>query len=313
VSAVLNAYSLYVREGRRGAHNMIAFNNASNVQDNVTFSKADFSSKDFVVDVEFLDMKPEKSELSLNANVTRLRYTKERGTLLLGSYKTVPLNRSMYFMDRRITLELTNGDINKYPFDEYVTEVPFAGYVGASKDFVKYITHNTTAPPKEFRYSIIARGNLHNWKFYLKWEKHDRLQGINILKIRIKRSRTVRFFSTFIVVLMWFITMGTVFIAFQTILRGHKLIPWNLTIMSVLLFAMPKFRAAQPNVPAIGTLTDTIGLFFNMALIAISQASMMIMWVLQAPGPDDDDPNKDKNGDDIMLVGDIDVDDAHYE
>jgi len=50
-----------------------------------------------------------------------------------------------------------------------------------------------------------------------------------------------------------------------------------------------------------------------MALIAISQASMMIMWVLQAPGPDDDDPNKDKNGDDIMLVGDIDVDDAHYE
>jgi len=194
VSAVLNAYSLYVREGRRGAHNMIAFNNASNVQDNVTFSKADFSSKDFVVDVEFLDMKPEKSELSLNANVTRLRYTKERGTLLLGSYKTVPLNRSMYFMDRRITLELTNGDINKYPFDEYVTEVPFAGYVGASKDFVKYITHNTTAPPKEFRYSIIARGNLHNWKFYLKWEKHDRLQGINILKIRIKRSRTVRFF-----------------------------------------------------------------------------------------------------------------------
>jgi len=296
---VLNTYSLYVREGKRAEHNMITFNNASNVLPDASFNKSDFHGKDFVVDVELLDMKPDKSELSLSANVTRLRYTKEKGTLLLGSYKATPLNRSMYFMEKKITLELINSDIYKYPFDEYETEVPFAGYVGATKDFAKYITHNTTVPPKEFRYAIIARGHLHSWKFKLSWDKHERLQGINILKIRIKRSRTTKFFSIFIIALMWFITLGAVFMAIQVVLRGHKMIPWNISLFSLLLFAMPRLRAVQPNIPTIGTLADTVGLFFNMALIAICQITMMITWMMQTPGPDD--PKEERNYDDSSM------------
>jgi len=284
--AVLNTYFLYAKEGQPGLQNMIKYNTTSG-QPDATVGRADFSGKDFLVDVELLDMKPEKSELSLSANVTRLRYTKQKGTLLLGSYNTVALNRSMYFMDKKITLELTNGDLYKYPFDEYITEVPFAGYVGASKDLVKYITNATDVPPPEFQYAIIARGNLHNWKFYLKWDKHDRLQGINILKIRIKRSRTVRFFSIFIVSLMWLVSIGGFLIALQVIVRDHKMIPWNISVFSALLFAMPRLRNVQPNIPPIGTLADTIGLFFNMALISLCQISMMIRWMLQIPGPSD--------------------------
>jgi len=283
---VLKTYTLYVREGQPNPHNTIRFNTTS-TQPDATFSEADFEGKDFVIDVEFLDMKPDKSELGLAANITRLRYTKDKGTLLLGSYKTVPLNVSMYYMEKKITLELTNGDPNKYPYDEYVTEVPFAGYVGASKNFVKYITNKTDVPPKEFSYAIIARAHLQNWKFSLKWAKHDKLQGINVLKIRARRSPTVRLFSGFIIGLMWLVTVGGVLIALQVISRGTKMTPWNVSLFSALLFAMPKLRAVQPNIPPIGTGADILGLFFNMSLLAICQITMMIRWMLQTPGPDD--------------------------
>jgi len=283
---VLKSYTLYAREGLPNPHNTIRFNTTSS-QPDATFNEADFEGKDFVIDVEFLDMKPDKSDLSLSANITRLRYTKEKGTLLLGSYKTVPLNVSMYYMDKKISLELTNGDPNKYPYDVYVTEVPFAGYVGASKDFVKYITNKTDVPPQEYSYAIIARAHLQNWKFSLKWAKHDRLQGINILKIKVKRSPMVKLFSGFILGLMWLVTVGGVLIALQVISRGNKMIPWNISLFSALLFAMPKLRNVQPNIPPIGTGADILGLFFNMALLAICQITMMIRWILQTPGPDD--------------------------
>jgi len=242
--------------------------------------------------VELLDMDPFHSRLKMYANVTELRYIKQNGTLLLGTYKTMKLKHSAYFFDKKIEVELTGGDPNKYPYDRYVGEVPFAGYIGTDKDFVKYVTNVTTDPPPQFQYGIIARGHLQNWKFSLKWEKHDRLQGVNLLKIVVKRSPTVKLFSVFIVCLMWLISLCATMITMQIIIRGHKLLPPQISLNASLLFALPAVRNVQPNIPPIGTVTDILGFFFNMGLIAICEISLMTLWLWQSPGPDD---KKDDN------------------
>jgi len=298
LSVVLTTYYFYMKEGQRSADNMIGLN-ASSVQDDASFSKKDLADKDFVVDVELLDLNPFHSQLKLYANITRLRYTVDNGTLLLGSYNAVKLKHSSYFVEKKVEVALANGDPMKYPFDLYTAEVPFAGFYGTKKDFLQYVTNVTTEPLQEFQYAIIARANLQNWKFILKWKKHRQLKGVNLLKIIVLRSTTVKLFSIFVVCLMWFITLGATLITIQVIARNHQMIPWNITLMSSLLFAMPRLRAVQPNIPPVGTIADTVGLFFNMVLISMCQIAMMVMWMLQRPSPD---IKKEEEDDDQTVV-----------
>ena len=47
-------------------------------------------------------------------------------------------------------------------------------------------------------------------------------------------------------------------------------------IQCAVLFAIPQLRNVQPGIPSIGCASDTVGFFWNMALIAV--ALLLLMW-----------------------------------
>lgn len=108
--------------------------------------------------------------------------------------------------------------------------------------------------------------------------------------IDVHRSVTIRLFSIFVVVLMWLLSLAAAAIGLQVVVRDREVAPPLMGSMISLLFALPALRNIQPMVPPIGTLADVIGLFFNMALIALTAIVLMIKWVTQMPTPDR--PNK---------------------
>jgi len=284
LSVVLTTYYFYLKEGQRSTAN-IAGLNAKRVGDDAAFTPDDIESKDFIVDVELLDMDPTHSRLRLYSNVTRLRFSQDNGTLLLGSYKTIPLTPSSYYFDQELQVELNHGDINHYPYDKYIAEVPFAGIYGSSSDLFQAIRNTSIAPPQELQYAIIAAGHLQNWKFELKWETDSNVKQINMLKIIVRRSVTVKVFSIFVICLMWLISVSATLITAQIIGRNREVTPPIIAVMASLLFALPALRNVQPNIPPIGTVADVVGLFFNMGLISLCEITLMLLWLWQSPEP----------------------------
>ncbi|KAG1678594.1 hypothetical protein FOA52_012601 [Chlamydomonas sp. UWO 241] len=99
--------------------------------------------------------------------------------------------------------------------------------------------------------------------------------------ISIVRADSVKFFSMFIVILMWVISLGMLAIALNYVLSKSLELYYDVPGLAIaLLFALPFVRDVQPSIPTVGITIDILGFFFNMILIAI--ATVMVMAALSA-------------------------------
>jgi Domain of unknown function (DUF4436) len=109
-------------------------------------------------------------------------------------------------------------------------------------------------------------------------ESSDDLVGI---EMTISRSATTKFFSFFVMVMMWGLTISVVFLTSSVLLRGRKPEVGMFSFTAALLFAFATVRNAQPGTPPIGTYSDFISFFWAEVIIAMCLVALVFIWLLR--------------------------------
>ena len=105
-----------------------------------------------------------------------------------------------------------------------------------------------------------------------------------VIDINIQRATTAVFFSVFIMIAMWALAFGVLFLVFR-VFAGHRKIEISMfSFLGALLFAFPALRNSQPGTPPIGTLSDFLAFFWAEVIIALSLLSVVLRWLVKGPG-----------------------------
>lgn len=109
-------------------------------------------------------------------------------------------------------------------------------------------------------------------------ESTDDYVGIDMT---IARAATTKFFSLFVMAMMWGLTIGVMFLTLSVVLRGRKVELAMFSFTAALLFAFATVRNAQPGTPPIGTYSDFISFFWAEVIIALCLIILVFTWVIR--------------------------------
>jgi hypothetical protein len=152
-----------------------------------------------------------------------------------------------------VELIIHSGNPNSYPFDAY-----------NSKFYIE--TESETKVPL----SMSMTNTLGNWNLDI--EILERAIDSSVLEIIILMRRTPaqRFFSIFIVLLMWAMSLGIFLMSLGHVWYSRRVEAPTIGVVTSMLFALPAVRNMQPGAPPIGCTIDVIGFFWNMGLVAVA-------------------------------------------
>ena len=178
-------------------------------------------------------------------------------------------------------VEIYEGEPMDYPFDTHSAELSFffqpAGAAGAGESIPM---------------ATSLRGSVAGLRIDTEYAKEDsdhanaNTPDHAVINISIERASTARFFSIFIMIAMWALTFGVIFLVFR-VFAGHRKIEISMfSFLGALLFAFPALRNSQPGTPPIGTLSDFIAFFWAEVIIALSLLAVVLRWIVRGPGGD---------------------------
>jgi len=145
------------------------------------------------------------------------------------------------------------------------------------------VVANPTA--QRLPFGAFAFSSMQSFRFNLTFRESP-TTSIVYLDLSVKRPPTTKGFAIFVVIVMWLLTLGVMVATFQVVFRQREVAPPLIGVLVALLFALPAVRNTQPAAPPIGTLLDTVSLFWNMMLVALCAITLMITWVFQGPRPE---------------------------
>jgi len=107
------------------------------------------------------------------------------------------------------------------------------------------------------------------------------------LHYTITRGSVVRFFSIFVVILMWLLSSFELAMAVDhVVVRPRQVLSPTIGFGVSMMFALPAVRSTQPGIPGMGCLVDVAGFFWNMAMISCGSAAaaaVSLCWAVPAP------------------------------
>jgi uncharacterized protein DUF4436 len=109
-------------------------------------------------------------------------------------------------------------------------------------------------------------------------ESTDDYVGIDMT---ISRAATTKFFSFFVMFMMWGLTIAVLLLTLSVVLRGRKVELAMFSFTAALLFAFATVRNAQPGTPPIGTYSDFISFFWAEVIIALCLVVLVFTWLLR--------------------------------
>jgi len=109
-------------------------------------------------------------------------------------------------------------------------------------------------------------------------ESQNDLVGIDMT---ISRAATTKFFSLFVMMMMWGLTISVLLLTLSVVLRGRKVELAMFSFTAALLFAFATVRNAQPGTPPIGTYSDFISFFWAEVIIALCLVVLVFTWLLR--------------------------------
>lgn len=167
-------------------------------------------------------------------------------------------------------VEIYEGEPMDYPFDTHSAELSL-GFQPAGG--------GTESIPV----AVELRGSVAGLRIDTEYAKENTPERA-VIDINVERAATARFFSIFIMLAMWALVWGVVFLVFR-VLAGHRKIEISMfSFLGALLFAFPALRNSQPGTPPIGTLSDFLAFFWAEVIIALSLLSVVICWLVRGPG-----------------------------
>lgn len=168
-------------------------------------------------------------------------------------------------------VEIYEGEPMDYPFDSHSAELSFAFQSAGGSESVPV--------------AVEMRGSVAGLRIDTEYAKENASDHA-VIDISIERAMTARFFSIFIMIAMWALTIGVIFLVFR-VFAGHRKIEISMfSFLGALLFAFPALRNSQPGTPPIGTLSDFLAFFWAEVIIALSLLTVVLCWLIRGPGGD---------------------------
>lgn len=161
------------------------------------------------------------------------------------------------------TLPLYGGFPGDYPFDSYSVDVNVAVDTDAGNSIPSAL-------------QVLA--SVHGFSFHLK-RAANQPDGAHLVSLGLKRSLGTRFFSIFVMTVMWALALLAVALMVRLILLGRRIEFPMFTFLAALLFAFPAVRNALPGAPPLGVRLDYLSFFWCELLVALSLILMLGTWV----------------------------------
>lgn len=177
--------------------------------------------------------------------------------------------------------EMYEGEPMDYPFDEHTAQLEFffegKGGEGGGTEPIPV--------------TVALRGSVAGLSISPEHATKDESEHAKestpehpVIALEIERATTARFFSIFIMIAMWALTCGVIFLVYR-VFAGHRKIEISMfSFLGALLFAFPALRNAQPGTPPIGTFSDFVAFFWAEVIIALSLLSVVLCWLVRGPG-----------------------------
>lgn len=177
-----------------------------------------------------------------------------------------------------VVVEIYEGEPMDYPFDSHAAELSFFFEPGAAKGA-------EPASSEAIPIAVEMRGSVAGLRLDTELAKENTADHA-VIEIGIERATTAIFFSVFIMIAMWALVVGVLFLVFR-VFSGHRKIEISMfSFLGALLFAFPALRNSQPGTPPIGTMSDFIAFFWAEVIIALSLLSVVLRWIIRGPGGD---------------------------
>ncbi|ORZ33153.1 hypothetical protein BCR44DRAFT_25200 [Catenaria anguillulae PL171] len=207
-----------------------------------------------------------------------------RDTILFVNGNQIRLPADIPPGEQRITVQHAGGNVNHYPFDKHTLRLGFyamtADELQASVRAAASGTNLGRSPFVPLGWTIASRSAL---SMSIENEGTPQLAdlGVNDVTLAIRRHGAHRWFAMTIVGLMW--AMSLVALANTVVVVFYRLDvnPTLFAVNALLLAALPIIRNSMPRVPAYGTLTDTLGLYWNITLVSLSMIMLSLFSFLK--------------------------------
>ncbi|KAF7326224.1 hypothetical protein MKEN_00475100 [Mycena kentingensis (nom. inval.)] len=102
-----------------------------------------------------------------------------------------------------------------------------------------------------------------------------------LLSATVHRRNVIKLFAVLMFITVWLVTLSVVIATMVVLLRGRKGDIFNVVAAATaLLFALPSLRSATPGIPTTPTISDAVGYFWQIALLAGSIFILLCYWIL---------------------------------
>ena len=135
------------------------------------------------------------------------------------------------FVTPETTISIYDSDPNSYPFDHY-----------ESSFYVTAVLNGTTS---QIPIAMSVVSNVQSW--YVTADVEDSLGSTEVWYVLVaKRSWTTLFFSIFVFLLTYMLSLSALVLAVTLWFRKRKVEPPTIGVCAALLFALPAVRNTQP-------------------------------------------------------------------
>ncbi|RKP38947.1 hypothetical protein BJ085DRAFT_3356, partial [Dimargaris cristalligena] len=177
-----------------------------------------------------------------------------------------PANATM--QDVEYNVPFLTGNVRDYPFDAYRAD-----------SLIMFQETNTTNPvPVSFLFDGVIAGVNFKSDFI---EVDGGTPNMYDFVAEVHRNSTTLFFSIFVVVTMWLISIAIFIMAVQVLFSGREIPPPLVGFGATILFAFPALRNSFPGVPQIGCYIDTVGFFGPISIVSISTCAIVFTFLLR--------------------------------
>ena len=177
-----------------------------------------------------------------------------------------------------MTVDMYDGNVMEYPYDKFHSEMNI--YVTTQE---KDSAGNMATIPVPMVKETDFYSSIQGYRILDVKEKNQE-DGYSEIEFNIQRTASVKMFSRFMMILMWFMTLAVVLVIASIIIRKRKIEYSMFAFLSAMLFALPALRNVQPFIPTIGCLSDYVSFFWAEAIVAAGLIVMVFTW-LKRPGP----------------------------
>lgn len=191
-------------------------------------------------------------------------------------------------------LNMYDGEVSDYPFDRHKAELVFWFTAKPDKpaDKPKPVEESPAAEPKpetkteataeeveeEVPFTLDFAPAMAGYTIETAKSKDSDDEYVN-LEMSIARSSMVKFFSIFVMCLMWGVSIAVLLLVLSVVVRGRKVEIAMFSFIATLLFAFVAVRNSQPAVPPIGTLSDYFSFFWAEVILALSLLTIIFTWL----------------------------------